>query len=527
MKMKMKIKMKSIFNFLLAAIFALVIFSGCTDDFEEINTNTRVLSQLDNATIGNVFARTQWRGGMYRNRQTFTNLFADNYAQFFSVTQTKFPSDRYIAVGSWLNGSWSAFYTSAANNLEIVLKMTSPSENEGMEMHHAIAQIEKVFYYQQITDYWGPIPYSEVGLGGTSVAYDSQEFIYNNFFLLLDSALTTLNGGKGGNAYGSHDQIYGGDINSWIKFGNTLRLRCALRISEVNPGKAKTEAEKAVAGGVMTSGSDNAIFHVTNDSFNNLNRMVPWNEFRMSGTMESVLKGYNDPRLPAFFGPTLNTMDTDNPEWHGLRNGYSISDLGLIPEIHNDNTSRMAARWQDANDKGSNNIEVIVCSEAYFLRAEGALNSWNMGGNAKELYEAGITESIKFWVPSISDADISAYLSSTNTPATTFDVGADIVFDTPIAWSGDKNVQLEQVARQKWLALYPNGLEAWADVRRADRPQRYDIMVSENPFLKTNELMRRVPFVTGEIATNEAAVIEGRKLLKGPDNSATKLWWDK
>jgi len=526
--MKMKIKMKSIFNFLLAAIIVSVLVSSCTDDFEEINTNTRVLSQLDKATIGNVFARTQYRGMLYRNYQIFNNLFADNYAQYTSIIQTKFPSDRYTVVGGWVNGDWSSFYANGANNLAIVLSLTSPTENEGMEAHHAIAQIEKVLYYQQMTDYWGPIPYSEVGLGGKSVAYDSQESIYNDFFALLDSALTTLNANKGGNAFGSHDQIFGGDIDSWIKFGNSVRLRCAMRISDANPGKAKTEAEKAIAGGVMAATSDDAIFHVTPDSYNLLNRMVPWNEFRMSATMESVLKGYEDPRLPKFYGATENSIEAGGElEWHGLRNGYSISDLGIVDEIQPKATSRYAERWQDANDRGSNNIEVMLSSESYFLRAEGVLKGWNMGGNAKDLYEEGIKQSLQFWVSGIADADINAYISSTNTPATTFDVGADIVFDTPIAWSGDKNVQLEQVARQKWLALFPNGLEAWADVRRAERPMRYDIMVSENPFLKPNELIRRTPFVSGEYETNADGVQTGLDLLGGPDNAATKLWWDK
>jgi hypothetical protein len=526
--MKMKIKMKSIFNFLLAAMIVSVLVSSCTDDFEEINTNTRVLSKLDKATIGNVFARTQYRGMLYRNYQIFNNLFADNYAQYCSIIQTKFPSDRYIVVGGWVNADWSSFYANGANNLAIVLDLTTPAENEGMEAHHAIAQIEKVLYYQQMTDYWGPIPYSEVGLGGKSVAYDSQEAIYDDFFALLDSALTTLKSHQGGNAFGSHDQIFGGDIDSWIKFGNSVRLRCAMRISDVKPAKAKIEAEKAVAGGVMTATSDDAIFHVTPDSYNLLNRMVPWNEFRMSATMESVLKGYNDPRLPKFFGPTENSIEAGGElEWHGLRNGYSISDLGVIPEIQSKATSRYAERWQDPNARGSNNIEVMHSSESYFLRAEGALKGWNMGGNAKDLYEEGIRQSLQWWVPGIADADIDAYINSEATPAATFDVPADMAFSTPIKWSAEKNIQLEQIARQKWLALFPNGVEAWADVRRAERPLRYDIMVSDNPHLSTKDLIRRTPFVSGEYETNAEGVESGKALLGGPDNAATRLWWDK
>src|SRR5688572_32995756 len=104
--------------------------------------------------------------------------------------------------------------------------------------------------------------------------------------------------------------MYAGDVNKWIKFANTLRLRLAMRISKVDATRAKSEAEAAYADGVLTdSPGDDAYVKrsETGQDYNGLSIMSDWNEFRMIGTMESVLKGYSDPRMPVYFLPAQNT----------------------------------------------------------------------------------------------------------------------------------------------------------------------------------------------------------------------------
>jgi len=102
--------------------------------------------------------------------------------------------------------------------------------------------------FHKVTDYWGPIPYFQAGIPATSVPYDAQDKIYDDFFKRLTAAVTVLKGKPAGStAYGAYDLIYGGKVASWIKFANTLRLRLALRISKVDPSRAKAEAEAAVA----------------------------------------------------------------------------------------------------------------------------------------------------------------------------------------------------------------------------------------------------------------------------------------
>ncbi|MBS0000059.1 MAG: SusD/RagB family nutrient-binding outer membrane lipoprotein [Cyclobacteriaceae bacterium] len=492
------------------------LISSCTDDFEEINTNDRVLTELDAATLGNMYGRLQYIGFYMDYHQISQNLFADHYCQYFANTQNAFSSDRYVLVGGWLNGAWNAFYSNIPNNLGEILVATDPAVNPGFETLHALAQIWRVIVYERIANYWGPIPYSQVNNAEPNVPYDSERDIYLSFFKTLDDALAILNANQGGNAFGANDQIYGGDIDKWIIFANTLRLRIAMRISNVEQTIAQTEAEKAVTAGVMTSNDDDAIFQTTANSPHNMPRMVPWNEFRMSAAMESVLKGYEDPRMEEFFSPAV----TDG-EYRGLRNGYEIVDLAK-PELFYDNLSRLGPRWIPVDVQSTLPWEIMLSPEAYFLRAEGALRGWAMGGSAEELYNLGIEKSMIYW--GITDPSaIAAYQQSTNVPIATHD--APVPLSTiPVKY--DPAVALEQIMTQKWLGLYPDGWEAWAEVRRTDLPRMYPRMASENPDVAPDEMMRRVQFVSGEYETNSEAVQDALQKLGGPDKGSTRLWWN-
>ena len=511
-------KTSKLINILLSGVLVLFSFSSCTSDFEEINTNQRVLAQIDPATIGNVYASTQMNGLMNGwDFQTYQNLFADLYVEYYANWQTKFQTDRHNLNLDWLNGAWGGFYGQAARNLGVVLEKTT---GPGFEKQHALAQIWKVFSYQRITDYWGPIPYSAVNNGAISVPFDSQEAVYNDFIVQLDSATNTLDGYRGQNAFGQNDQIYGGDVNKWITFANTLRLRIALRISDVNPSLARTQAEKAVADGVMLTNDDNAAWQpsVPYVAFNSLTIMLPWNEFRMSAAMESVLKGFDDPRKYEYFKDAVATG-----EFKGMRNGLTVAQISE-PARHYDNLSTMADRWSDPNNQAITPVEVILASEAYFLRAEGALKGWNMGMTAEAAYNKGIEMSCKYW--GATDAEVTAYQASLNTPVAVSDFNSPAMSDITVKWSDDASKNLEQIITQKWLALFPDGVEAWADLRRTEFPKLYPVVNSDNPDVPASALMRRVGFVPGEYNTNAAELAKAITLLGGPDKANTRLWWN-
>src|SRR5690606_38024813 len=151
-------------------------------------------------------------------------------------------------------------------------------------------RIWKVWVVHRYTDYFGPIPYSQIGnyVEGEGVAYDSQEDIYHDLFKELAEATAVLEAHSDGISYGEQDLIYGGNVAQWLKFANTLRLRLALRVSFVEPGLAKTEAEAAFAGGVFETNADNAMIPATPAKYNSLNHISGWNEFRMSANFESL-----------------------------------------------------------------------------------------------------------------------------------------------------------------------------------------------------------------------------------------------
>lgn len=256
--------------------------------------------------------------------------------------------------------------------------------------------------------------------------------------------------------------------------------------------------------------------------------MSDWNEFRMSATMESVLKGYSDPRMPVYFLPAQKTGT-----YEGERNGLTSTQLTQAVNLHDAN-SHAGPRWASPSYGGdagylSTPQNVMATAEAYFLRAEGALLGWNMGATAQQSYEAGITNSFKQW--GISDpAVITAYINSMSTPIAPNDyLNSPPVTNIPVKWGATPAVQLEQVALQKWLATFPDGMEAWADYRRSHVLKLYPVANSDNPDLTntTTQWIRRIPFLDNEKVVNKAAVDAAVNLLGGPDKITTPLWWDK
>jgi hypothetical protein len=503
---------------------SLVLAMACTDNYDDINTNKNKISVLGPSQIPFLFSKAQstaTNNGW--NYQIAQNLFHDQYAQYFANTTTYFPSDRLVIRMDWIRAAWNPIYTEVVPQLQTILAETDVSSAE-----HALANIWWVYTFHRLTDTWGPVPYKNAGIAALGVPYDAQDVIYDDMFIRLDSAINTLDNFAGGNAFADFDLIYGGNLDKWKKFANTLRLRLAVRISNVEPGRAKTEGEAAAASGTLTtSPGDDALIVRTKkgDDFNGL-AIMDWNEFRMSAAMESVLKGYDDPRMPIYFLPAVTTGD-----YEGLRNGLTSADMAA-PLNKAEANSHHGDRWNSITglETPSN---VMATAEADFLKAEGTLLGWNMGGGtAKSHYENGIRNSMLQW--GITDnAVINAYISSTNTPVAPGDfLNSPPLTDVPVVWGATPEVQKEQITLQKWLALYPEGVEAWADIRRSGALKLYPVANSDNPDLPstpsnpaTNSI-RRIPFINDEKVSNTVEVGRAESLLQGPDNITTPLWWD-
>lgn len=507
-------------KYLKIGLIALLLFS-CTKRFDEINRNEAKVSEITDAEIPFLFAKALQVGAPF-SYQTYQNLYADLYAQYFAVTSSGFPTDRYNIRVDWLDNNWRNQFTSFAPQLKTIMDFKGAGSPE-----YAIASIWWVYGFHHLTDYFGPLPYYGLGQTEEPILYASQQEIYDDFFNKLRQAVEVLEATDRNNIFGGHDLIYQGNKDRWIKFANTLRLRLAMRISYVDPYKAQQEAESAVAGGVMESPQEDAMLTKAlagNDS-NPLARISVWREFAMSSTMYSYLVGYEDPRLEHYFQkvPGLG-------EYKALRNGQPNSELNR-PEHQANQLSQIGpswVRWDGASwkEEGTRKQDIMHAAEAYFLRAEGALNGWNMGADAASLYEQGIRTSMLQW--GITDQEtIEWYINSTATPIAVPDVtNSDPVSNLPIKFSINSEEQRAQIITQKWLAIYPDGFEAWAEYRRTGYPKLYELIQNDASQLADGEKIKRLPFPSLEYQTNNEGLMYGIQLLGGPDNLATRLWWD-
>lgn len=492
---------------------------GCTKNFEDRNTSPSGLESLNAEDLKSLFPNALYRGWNQGSYQTGQNLTGDMYSQLFACTQPAFASHRYVINQMWMQGFWTGTYVQTMPSLVTIIK-----ESGDLPVINAIARIWKVFIMNRTTDYFGPIPYSKMGEyeEGEGVAYDAQKDIYYDFFKELDEAATLLKNNLDQPSYGEKDLIYYGDNAKWLKFCNSLRLRLALRISFVEPEKAQAEAMAALAGGVMESTADDAFIESSAANFNGLNRISGWNEFRMSANMESLLVGYNDPRLSIYFQPAAA-----DGKWRGARNGMVPGEQTVGYNTY-EFTSDVGVRFKPEN-QSTNPMTVMYAAETYFLLAEGALNGWNMGGTAAEFYNKGIELSLRTW--GIDDpAVIDAYINGTSLPiAPTPENGWNTppLTDIPVKFAADPEKQREQIGTQKWLALYPNGMEAWAEMRRTGYPKMYPLIHSDNPDMPGDQMIRRIVFTDLDWQTNGKAVEAAVSLLgEGGDKVSTRLWWD-
>ena len=389
----------------------------------------------------------------------------------------------------------------------------------------AVGLILKVAGMHKVTDIHGPIPYSQYGLGGTSVPYDSQQGVYDQMFKELDSAVTTLlaytTNHPGAMPFQKFDIVYGGNYTEWIKLANSLRLRLAMHIVKVDPSTAQTEAEKAVDlanGDVLTANSDNAV--VTGGQNWLAGGAFQWGDFRAGGEILSYMNGYSDPRMPVIFG-----VSTILPgQYIGIRQGSQISSQAVYNTFSSFNTST----WSTATPGVYMNA-----AEVYFLKAEGALRGWNMGGGTvQQYYESGINYSFQQWgVPGAAAAYIG---DGTSKPADFTDPVLSInsspaLSAITIKWdeSATNEVKLERIITQKWLANFPNGMESWTTFRRTGYPKLFPVVVNNSGgTVNTQIQIRRQWYPSTEYSVNATEVNKAVTLLGGPDNGGTRLWWD-
>lgn len=492
------------------ALALTVVFSGCKRNFEEINANPNQPSKVSTAFL---LTSAQKQLMDHMSDEWWSGRRGMQLAQFWASNQYSSES-RYQLRTNITNNYWIYFYagrdgTGQPNgggmaDLEEIIRLNTefPDEYAGFGANSnqiAVAMIMKAWVYQMLTDCFGSIPFSEAlqGSDNPTPKYDSQRDVYMGLVSMLESANNMINVGANGP---QGDNIYGGDMVQWKKFCNSLRLRVGMRMADVDGGSAQNVVEDAIAAGVFTSNADNAEFAYLTGQPNNhpINEDYQTrNDFAASDVMVNHMMDLADPRIGEYFAPRA-----DDGTFVGELYGLTEEAAALTP---NAAVSQRSSKVLAADFPGI----YMDYAQVEFLLAEAAERGWG-DGDAEGHYNAGIQASMDWW--GVSQDDTDAYMAQD-----------DVAYATA---PGDWN---EKIGGQKWLALYTQGIEAWAEYRRLDFGILKILGEDDNPDISAlagdGTVPKRFPYPLDEQTLNGDSY-SSAVASQGTDGLDTKLWWD-
>jgi hypothetical protein len=470
--------MKKTIKNLASFMFAATLISSCdTVDFGDINDNPNgptaaITSQLlTSAQVSVVSVITDVAGVLY------TQQLAEGQYPGYS---------KYAA----LTFSYNGWYTGPIQNLNKIIEVNEDpiqavaAANFGNNNNQiAVSKLLRVYFLQYMTDTWGALPWTEAfkGIQGTQPKFDSQQSLYTYMFAEVEDALGKLNA----NAGPAGDLMFGGDMNKWASFGNTLKMVMALRISDADAATAKTKFEQAVASGkLITSNSSNIKWNFGSDETSDNpweDRFFSREDYIMSETFMGWLTTKADPRKFKYTKPAFNGILNYAGAPNGKVNGNTKDFAFITNTVIKDPTFKSA---------------IYTAAQTHFSLAEAALKGWNVGGGtAAAHYKMGIEASMMDW--GVATADMNTYTAANTTAL------------------------IANIAYEKYMALYLNGPELWAEWRRLDTPALTPSIFANDPRIPVRHAYSSS--VVDNNPTNYAAVVAAQ----GPDNNHTKLWWDK
>jgi hypothetical protein len=533
--------MKTIIKLVIVGV-GLIFLGACTKNFEDINTNPNQPVEVSTASLMTAAQKSlmddmmdEWWSG----RQSLL------YAQYW--TQRNYTSeDRYAIRQNTNNTYWRLLYTDIMDLVEVIRLNTDADTKVKAAVYGyndnqiACAKILKAWAMQVMTDTYGDIPYSEAFKGNIDPAvsipnpsYDTQESIYAALLADLKTAVDMINLDESGFTTG--DIIYGGDMEKWQKFGNSLRLRIALRQSKVD-NHAAANAILAEVGpeGLLTSNADNATFHYIGVTPNNAPIYDAFftsgrNDFTMCKTFIDYLKGVND-TLNAKINPFNGLTDPRLQIFSRKRSGkymgmpYGMTDAqsqaykGKCPSFYGSGAYDPATAPVWLNSKWY--PVYMDYAEVKFMLSE--LNGWD-----QTHYTEGVKASIEFW------RDMSVSFEGWGIEQVN-DFNAQV--DEYMAALPAAN--METVLTQKYIALYMQGYQAWAEYRRTGYPNLLkpgevaNISAGGDPILfnplvdTKGQIPHRMTFPQQEYVVNEASTSAAATQIGG-DYMWVRMWWDK
>ncbi|MCG2461792.1 SusD/RagB family nutrient-binding outer membrane lipoprotein [Flavobacteriaceae bacterium F89] len=471
-----------------------ILLLSCQNNLDDLRENPNAVTEIDDAALFTKAVRSLFLG----TTDVSALRFSGHYGHYFVAGSTARIPDQYgDNFDSQYNDMYTDMYGGPIRHIEDVLEITTADGTKN-EVRHAMADVIAVLAYAKITDAFGDIPYTEGGKGKTEdillPKYDTQESIYKDMIGRLGNSIAVLKSADPAMGYPNSDPVFNNDLDKWVKFANSVRLRLGMRIRFADNALSKEIVAQCLAAPLMEGNGDDAFMIQTEGNGNPwYNARTGFPSVKMSTFLLDQLESTADPRLPKFF--MLDQAGQYSGETNGLNdvafgesNFAAKSDMGL------------ALSSQDSK------MYMITASEVWLLRAEAALIFQNDPAKANELYRKGIERSLHQW--EIDGTEISNFMAS---PITT------------LAGANDE----EQIGTQLWLALIPNYFEGWTQIRRTGYPiikeRTYDNL---SRGVTNGNLPTRFLYSSFELSSNHINVEEAIS-RQGANKIDTPVWWDK
>ena len=540
-----------------------LFFASCSDEYmENMNTDPSKAATIDpNAQLTTAQLQTYGDLSMMEIYRNYHYAFTQQLMGCWNTTNY---GGRHTLDNNEMSRIWTSFYTQSLKNI-IDAQYRTAEDAEKVNIN-SVLRIYRVYLMSIITDTYGDAPFSEAGLGFLegkfNPKYDKQEDIYNAFFLELEDAVNKIDPTKD---KVTGDLIYAGDVTKWQQLANSLRLRFAMRISNVNPTKAQTEFENALAanGGVITDASSDALIKYMTIAFsfgqeaysdyrgNSLSQLLFGNDpannpSYLCSTFLNQLYNSGDPRTfkisRCYYDGLMSATSPDNRvditqemiekgiafsprdpgaySWEPWPTGY---DSDICAELAVNNPSVTATMAREVEPKLANNFlksdnpgVVMTSAEVKFLMAEATVKKWNVGSvSAEDLYKQGVRAAMDFLTDNYgctatTDAEFDAFIQGRGT------------------FGHTDNQKLEAINTQAWILHFTNPAECWANVRRSGYPKlKSPAEYGFGQYLTGGtEIPVRLCYPVLESSYNKKSYNEAIERMGGTDNWHSLLWWD-
>ena len=540
-----------------------LFFASCSDEYmENMNTDPSKAATIDpNAQLTTAQLQTYGDLSMMEIYRNYHYAFTQQLMGCWNTTNY---GGRHTLDNNEMSRIWTSFYTQSLKNI-IDAQYRTAEDAEKVNIN-SVLRIYRVYLMSIITDTYGDAPFSEAGLGFLegkfNPKYDKQEDIYNAFFLELEDAVNKIDPTKD---KVTGDLIYAGDVTKWQQLANSLRLRFAMRISNVNPTKAQTEFENALAanGGVITDASSDALIKYMTIAFsfgqeaysdyrgNSLSQLLFGNDpannpSYLCSTFFNQLYNSGDPRTfkisRCYYDGLMSATSPDNRiditqemiekgiafsprdpgaySWEPWPTGY---DSDICKELAVNNPSVTATMAREVEPKLANNFlksdnpgVVMTSAEVKFLMAEATVKKWNVGSAlAEDLYKQGVRAAMDFLTDNYgctatTDAEFDAFIQGRGT------------------FGHTDNQKLEAINTQAWILHFTNPAECWANVRRSGYPKlKSPAEYGFGQYLTGGtEIPVRLCYPVLESSYNKKSYNEAIERMGGTDNWHSLLWWD-